>query len=378
MTFVLTEDQDMLRETGMSFMRDELPVTHLRGLRDSGKNGNDPDTKQKLAELGFFGVIIPDEPGGEHFGLVGLGQILEAQGRTLAATPLLQTACIAASALQLGGTAAQQAEWLPKIASGETTFALALDEGAHHAPASVATEAVSNGQGFTLNGAKRFVPDGHHADTLIVAARTAGTVGHTGGLTLFLVPKSSDGVFVQELNTLDSHGAAHITLDDVAVSEANILGGVDQGWEVLEPVLDRARIGISAEMLGVCSAAFEQTLEYMQQRKQFGQLIGSFQALQHRMAKMFTELELTRSCVAHALSAVDKNSDDIAQLASLAKARASDLAHLVSNEMVQLHGGIGMTDDADAGLYLKRARIQEHMYGGAGFHRDRYASLNGF
>lgn len=378
MTFVLTEDQDMLRETGLAFMRDELPVTHLRGLRDAGKNGIDPETRTKLAELGFFGVIIPDEPGGEHFGLVGLGQILEAQGRTLASTPLLQTACVAASALQLGGTTAQQSEWLPKIAAGETTFALALDEGAHHAPTNIATEAVSNGQGYTLNGAKRFVPDGHHADVLIVAARTSGEPGHTGGITLFLVPRDADGVSTLELNTLDSHGAAHITLEDVAVSEANVLGGVDQGWDVLEPVLDRARIALSSEMLGMCAASFEQTLEYMQQRKQFGQLIGSFQALQHRMAKMFTELELTRSCVARALSAVDSNSNDVAQLASLAKARTSDLAHLVSNEMVQLHGGIGMTDDADAGLYLKRARITEHLYGGAGYHRDRYASLNGF
>ena len=378
MTFVLTEDQEMLRETGLAFMRDELPVTHLRALRDNGKNGVDPDARKKLAELGFFGVIIPDEPGGEHFGLVGLGQILEAQGRTLAATPLLQTACIAASALQLGGTEAQQTEWLPKIAGGEATFALALDEGAHHAPANIATEASSNGQGYTLNGAKRFVPDGHHADMLIVAARTSGEPGHTSGITLFLVPRDGGGVSVQELNTLDSHGAAHITLEDVAVSADQILGGVDQGWDVLDPVLDRARITLSSEMLGLCAAAFEQTLEYMQQRKQFGQLIGSFQALQHRMAKMFTELELTRSCVAHALSAVDAGANDIGELASLAKARTSDLAHLVSNEMVQLHGGIGMTDDADAGLYLKRARITEHLYGGAGFHRDRYASLNGF
>ena len=378
MTFVLTEDQEMLRETGLAFMRDEMPVTHLRALRDGGKNGIDPESRGKLAELGFFGVIIPDEPGGEHFGLVGLGQILEAQGRSLAATPLLQTACIAASALQLGGTEAQQTEWNPKIASGETTFALALDEGAHHAPTNIATEAVSNGQGYTLNGAKRFVPDGHHADMLIVAARTSGEPGHTHGITLFLVPRDADGIGTQELSTLDSHGAAHITLEDVAVSEAHILGGVDQGWDVLDPVLDRARIAISSEMLGLCAAAFEQTLEYMQQRKQFGQLIGSFQALQHRMAKMFTELELTRSCIAHALSAVDKGANDIPQLASLAKARASDLAHLVSNEMVQLHGGIGMTDAADAGLYLKRARVTENMYGGSGFHRDRYAKLNDF
>jgi len=378
MTFLLTEDQDMLRETGLAFMRDELPVTHLRGLRDSGANGQDQATRQKLAELGFFGVIIPEEPGGEHFGLVGLGQILEAQGRTLAATPLLQTALIGASAIQLGGSTAQQAEWLPKIASGEATFALALDEGTHHAPANIATEAASNGQGFTLTGMKRFVPDGHHADMFIVAARTAGSAGQTGGITLFLVPRDADGVSIQLLNTIDAHGAAHVHLDGVAVPEAGILGGVDKGWDILDPVLDRARIGLAAEMLGSASAMFELTLAYMKERKQFGQLIGSFQGLQHRASIMFTEIELTRSVVAKALSAVDTGSNDVAEMASLAKARASDLVHLVSNETVQFHGGIGMTDDHDSGLYLKRARVQETLYGGSGFHKDRFAKLNGF
>ncbi|HRX75497.1 MAG TPA: acyl-CoA dehydrogenase family protein, partial [Hyphomonas sp.] len=160
MTFLLTDDQEMLRETAMAFARDELPVTHLRALRDAGANGKDPATRQKLAELGFFGVIVPEEPGGEHFGLVGLGQILEAQGRTLAATPLLQTALIGATAVQLGGSPAQKAEWLPKIAGGEVTFALALDESAHFSPLNVATEAERNGQGYTINGEKRYVPDG--------------------------------------------------------------------------------------------------------------------------------------------------------------------------------------------------------------------------
>jgi alkylation response protein AidB-like acyl-CoA dehydrogenase len=378
MTFVLTEDQEMLRDTGTAFMQGELPITHLRALRDAGKNGVDPDTRKKLAELGFFGVIIPDEPGGEHFGLVGLGQILEAQGRTLAATPLLQTALIGASTLQLAGSPAQQAAWLPKIASGETTFALALDESAHFNPLNISSEAQSNGQGYTLNGMKRFVPDGHHADMFIVVARTFGEAGDRHGLTLMLVPSDAKGVSVQALNTMDSHGAAHVTFEDVLVKEDAVLGAVDKGADALETVLDRAAIGVSAEMLGASQAAFDMTLAYMNERKQFGQLIGSFQALQHRMASMFTDLELTRSCVAAALAGADTGADNLPELASLAKARASDTVHLVSNECVQLHGGIGMTDDADPGLFLKRARVQETLYGSASYHRDRYARLNDF
>ncbi|OZB15859.1 MAG: acyl-CoA dehydrogenase [Hyphomonas sp. 34-62-18] len=378
MSFVLTEDQEMLRETAMAFARDELSVNHLRALRDAGANGKDAKTRQKLAELGFFGVIIPDEPGAETFGLTGLGQILEAQGRTLAATPLLQTALIAASAFQLGGSPAQQAEWLPKIAAGEVTFALALDESAHFSPYSVSTEAERNGQGYTINGMKKYVPDAHHADTLIVVARTFGDSGDRHGLSLFLVPANAKGVTISELKTVDSHGAAHVTFDDVVVSEGALIGPADQGADILDPVLDRAAIGMAAEMLGSAQAAFDMTLEYLNNRKQFGQLIGSFQALQHRAAKMFVELEMTRSCVAAALSAADEGKADLAELASLAKAKAGELVHLVSNECVQMHGGIGMTDAAEPGFYMKRARVQEALYGSASWHRDRYARLAGF
>lgn len=378
MSFVLTEDQEMLRETAMAFARDELSVNHLRALRDAGANGKDAKTRQKLAELGFFGVIIPDEPGAETFGLTGLGQILEAQGRTLAATPLLQTALIAASAFQLGGSPAQQAEWLPKIAAGEVTFALALDESAHFSPYSVSTEAERNGQGYTINGMKKYVPDAHHADMLIVVARTFGDSGDRHGLSLFLVPANAKGVTISELKTVDSHGAAHVTFDDVVVSEGALIGPADQGADILDPVLDRAAIGMAAEMLGSAQAAFDMTLEYLNNRKQFGQLIGSFQALQHRAAKMFVELEMTRSCVAAALSAADEGKADLAELASLAKSKAGELVHLVSNECVQMHGGIGMTDAAEPGFYMKRARVQEALYGSASWHRDRYARLAGF
>ncbi|NQY96941.1 MAG: acyl-CoA/acyl-ACP dehydrogenase [Henriciella sp.] len=378
MSFVLSEDQQMLRDTAMAFARDEMPVTHLRELRDGGANGVDAEMRGKLAELGFFGVLVPEEHDGVGLGMVAMGQIMEAQGRTIAATPLLQTAVIGASVLILGGSEAQKAEWLPKIASGEVTVAVAVDEGTHHAPLNIATEAERNGQGYTLNGAKRYVTDGHHADVFIIAARTFGEAGQAHGISLFLVPNDATGLSVQALNTVDSHGAAHLSLDDVAVSEDHVVGAVDAGWEVLEPALDRGRIALAAEAFGSAQAAFDMTLEYMQTRKQFGQLIGSFQSLQHRAAKMFTELELTRSCIAAALSGVDENRNDVAELASLAKARASDLIHLVSNETVQFHGGIGMTDAHDSGLYMKRARVQEALLGGASYHRDRYAKLNGF
>lgn len=378
MSFVLSEDQQMLRDTAMAFTRDELPVSRLRELRDGGANGVDADARAKLAELGFFGVIIPEENDGVGLGMVAMGQIMEAQGRTIAATPLLQSAVLGASTLILGGSEAQKTEWLPKIASGEVTFAVAVDEGTHHAPLNIATEAERNGQGYTLNGAKRYVADGHHADMFIIAARTFGEPGQAHGISLFLVPRDTDGLSIESLSTVDSHGAAHLQLEDVAVSEADVVGAVDAGWEILEPALDRGRIALAAEALGSAQAAFDMTLEYMQTRKQFGQLIGSFQSLQHRAAQMFTDLELTRSCVAAALSAVDESRNDVAALASLAKARASDLIHLVSNETVQFHGGIGMTDEHDSGLYMKRARVQEALLGGASYHRDRYAKLNGF
>lgn len=378
MTFILTEDQQMLRDTALSFMREELPVSRLRSLRDAGANGVDADARTKLAELGLFGVLVPEAHGGSDFGMVGMGQIMEAQGRTLAATPLLQTSVIGASALALGGTDDQKAVWLPKLASGEVTTALGVDEGTHHAPYTIATTATRMGDEYILNGAKRFVSNGQFADLFVVVARTSGAVNDREGLTLFLVPQETAGLGVQALNTLDAHGAAHLTLEGVKLSGAHVLGTVDAGEPLLEPVLDRARIALAAEMLGSASAAFEMTLEYLQTRKQFGQLIGSFQGLQHRAAILFTELELTRSAVAAALAGFDDGRNDTALLASLAKARAGDTLHKVSNETIQMHGGIGMTDDHDAGFFLKRARVTEALYGGSSFHGDRYARLTGF
>ena len=359
MTFTLNDDARMLKETARDFFREQAPVSRLRKLRNEKKNGRDPELWREIGALGLAGVIVPEAFGGAGLGYVALGAVLEETGRTLVASPLHSSALVGASALMLAGTDAQKAEWLPRIASGEVIATLAVDEGAHHAPLASKLKA----SGGKISGEKKYVADGHIADLFIVA-------GQEGAL--YLVKGDAKGLSRRELVTADSRGAADLTFDGVAAEPMK--GGV----AVLDQILDRARIGLAAEMLGQASEAFEITSEYLKTRRQFGQVIGGFQALQHRAAKLFTDLELTRSCILAALDALDRESGNVAEYASLAKARASETLHNATNEMVQLHGGIGMTDEHDAGLYLKRARVVEALYGGASFHRDRYATLLGF
>ncbi|HUO12318.1 MAG TPA: acyl-CoA dehydrogenase family protein [Caulobacteraceae bacterium] len=376
---VLTEEQSMLRDAARTWTQEKSPVTAFRKMRDSDAPlGYDPAAFAEMAEMGWVGVIIPEEYGGSNFGYLSLGLVLEETGRTLTASPLLATGLAAASALILGGSDAQKEAWLPKIAAGEAVGTLAVDEGPHHAPAKVALEAKKSGSGYTLNGAKGFVIEGMAADVFVVSARTSGKPGDTDGITLFLAPADAKGVTRKQLKMADSRGYAAVTFTNVELGADAVLGTEGKGYELLEKVLDRARAGLAAEMLGSALQAFDVTLDYLKTRVQFGQVIGSFQALQHRAAKMFTELELARSCVEAALTAIDNDSPDVPELVSLAKAKVGDTLHLVSNEMVQMHGGIGMTDAHDAGFYLKRARAAEAAYGNQAFHRDRYARINGY
>ncbi len=376
---VLTEEQSMLRDAARSWTQEKSPVAAFRKVRDAGLPlGYDPAAFAEMAQMGWAGVIIPEEYGGSNFGYLSLGLILEETGKTLTASPILASALAAASAIVLGGTTAQRRAWLPKIASGELVAALAVDEGPHHAPERTALAATRAGDTFTLSGDKTFVLEGMAAALLVVAARTSGKAGDTAGITLFLVPTDAKGLRRKALKLADSRGAANITFDKVQVGADAVLGEVDGGWPLLEKTLDRARAGLSAEMLGAAVQAFETTLDYLKTRVQFGQVIGAFQALQHRAAKMFTDLELARSCVEAALAAIDADSPEVPELVSLAKAKVGDTLHLVSNEMVQMHGGIGMTDAHDAGLYLKRARASETAYGGQSYHRDRYARIQGY
>jgi len=376
---VLTEEQSMLRDSARTWTQEKSPVSAFRKVRDAGGVlGYDPAAFAEMAEMGWTGVIIPEEFGGSEFGYLGLGLILEEMGRTLTASPILSSALAAASAIILGGTEAQKQAWLPKIASGELVGTLAVDEGAHHAPAKVALTATKSGAGYRLSGTKTFVLEGMAAGLFVVSARTSGEAADETGITLLLVPADAKGLTRKALKLADSRGAAIVTFDGVEVGADAVLGEADGGYPLLEKTLDRARAGLAAEMLGAAVQAFETTLDYLKTRVQFGQVIGSFQALQHRAAKMFTDLELARSCVEAALTAIDNDSPDVPELVSLAKAKMGDTLHLVSNEMVQMHGGIGMTDAHDAGLYLKRARAQETAFGGQAYHRDRYARIQGY
>ncbi len=376
---VLTEEQSMLRDAARTWTQEKSPVSAFRKMRDSGAPlGYDPAAFNEMAEMGWTGVIIPEEYGGSDFGYLSLGLVLEELGRTLTASPLLATALASASALILGGSDAQKEAWLPKIASGEAVATLAVDEGPHHAPEKVALAATKSGAGYSLSGTKTFVLEGMAAAVLVTSARTAGKPGDKDGITLFLVPADAKGVSRKALKLADSRGAAVVTFDKVELGADAVLGEAGKGWDLLEKVLDRARAGLAAEMLGSATQAFDTTLDYLKTRVQFGQVIGSFQALQHRAAKMFTDLELARSCVEAALTAIDNNAPDVPELVSLAKAKVGDTLHLVSNEMVQMHGGIGMTDAHDAGFYLKRARAAEATFGGQSYHRDRYARINGY
>ena len=360
---VLTEEQSMLKDAAKSWVQEKSPVSAFRKMRDSGVElGYDAAAWNEMAEMGWAGVIIPEEYGGSNFGYLSLGLILEETGRTLTASPLLASGLAGASALILGGSDAQKSEWLPKIAEGKVVATLAVDEGPHHNPEKVAAEV----KGGKLTGKKTFVLEGMAANLLVVSAKGDKGVG------LYLVKADDPGVKRQRLHLADSRGAANIEFTGAAAEPLN------GGPELVEKVLDRARAGVCAEMLGAATQAFETTLEYLKTRVQFGQVIGSFQALQHRAAKMFTDLELSRSAVEAALTAIDNDAPDTAELVSLAKAKMGDTFHLVSNEMVQMHGGIGMTDAHDAGFYLKRARACEAAFGNQAYHRDRYAKIQGY
>lgn len=379
MGFVLSEEQTILRDSAKGFISDKSPVSALRKLRDTkDETGFDRTLWQEMAEMGFAGIVIPEEYGGAGFGYRGLGLVLEEAGRTLMASPLVSTALVGASAILIGGSEDQKKALLPEIAAGRLITALAVDEGAHHRPLQIAARAEKTDDGFRLSGEKNFVLDGHVADKLIIAARTSGQPGEARGITLFLVDGDAPGIERIRHFMVDSRNAATIVLDGVEVGPEAVLGEVDAGFDVLEQTLDRARIGLAAEMFGSASEAFERTLEYLKERKQFGVPIGSFQALKHRAARMFSELELCQSVVADALNAIDERRNDVPQMASLAKARVGATFNLVSSEAVQMHGGIGVTDEHEIGFFLKRARVADATFGNVGFHNQRYAELEGY
>ena len=379
MKLVLSEEEQFLKDTAKNFADERSPISHFRSLRDN----NDPklwdkDIWTEMVKLGWPGILIPEEFGGSNFGVTGIGVILQECAKTLTPSPLFATGVLGAYAITQFGNDDQKSNYLPKIVSGEITTALAIDETSHHEPSKTEMTAKKNDSNFILNGKKIFVIDGASADILIILARTSGVKGDSTGLSLFILNSDTSGIETKKLDMADSRNYANISFNEVIIDESSLLGDLETAGETVESILDIGRIAMSAEMLGNAESAFEITLDYLKQRKQFGALIGSFQALQHRAAEMFCEIELTKSSVMAAMRAADENSNELQRLSSLSKTMAGETLHLVSNEAIQMHGGIGVTDEYDIGFFLKRARVAEQIFGSAKYHTERYANLSGF
>jgi alkylation response protein AidB-like acyl-CoA dehydrogenase len=379
MALVLTQEQSLLRDSARDLIGDKAPVSHLRHLRDTqDETGFSRDLWKTFAEMGFSGLLVPEEFGGSGLGCVEAGVVMEEIGRNLMPSPFLATSVLAASALAQGGSAAQKSEHLPKVADGSLLAALAIDEGAKHRPLMTRMRAVRSGNGFRLEGDKAFVVDGHAADLLIVAARTAGSAGERDGLTLFLVDPRARGIEIERTAMVDSHNAARIKFESVQVNADGVLGEVDQGGGLLEGVLNIGRGAVASEMVGVAEGVFGRTVSYLKERRQFGKAIGEFQALQHRAAQLYIEIEITRAAVLKALQALDKDAANAASAVAVAKARAGSTATLAVQEGVQMHGGMGMTDQFDIGFFMKRARVCQELFGDNNFHADQLARMKGY
>jgi alkylation response protein AidB-like acyl-CoA dehydrogenase len=375
MPLYLTDEQDMLRDTARAFLAEQAPVAHLRQLRDSDDpTGFSRDLWKRFAEMGFTGMLVPEADGGLALGHVEAGIVLEEIGRNLSPSPFLSTAVAAVEALK---GSAQAEHWYPGIVAGDTIAALAIDEGAKHRDA-IGLRAERAGNGFVLTGRKQFVVHGHVADLLIVAARTAGAAQDHEGVTLFMVDPMAASLTVAPQRLADASLAARLDFDRVAVDGDAVIGTVDHGRAPLERLLRAGRAGVAAELLGAGGGAMAMTLDYLKQRTQFGQAIGSFQALQHRAAHLYSELEIARAATLKAQQLLDGGDGGADEAVSVAKAMSAMAATLAVQEGVQMHGGIGMTDDYDLGFFMKRARTLTEMFGDIGFHADRLARIAGY
>ena len=372
---LLTDDQKMLQDTASSFLAEEGSIAkQLRRLRDSGcTDGYGTDFWKQFAELGLTGICIPEDKGGLGLGSVEAALVLEEIGRNLTPSPFLATAVVGARAIE--GTAHAD-RWYPGILSGEAVLTLAVDESRRHSPEQTELTAERRGNGFVFNGAKQFVVHGNSADLALTVARTSGNSGEREGLTLFAVPKGA--AEVESVTLADSSKAARLTFRNVQLDADAVVGDVDNGWALLSRALNTGRAGAAAELVGIAAGATSMTVDYLKQRKQFGKLIGEFQALQHRAAHLYGEIEIARAAALKAAELIDSGSEKAELMASVAKAKAADVASLAVREGVQMHGGIGMTDEHDIGLYLKREAVLGELFGDLYYHRNRVAELSGY
>ena len=365
-----TEDETMLDDMARGFLSEAAPVTHLRAMRDAGETF-DPDLWAQMVEMGWAGVLIPEAAGGSGMGHAAAGILARAMGRTLASSPFIPTAVIAPVVFQAAHDSRHE-ETLRGIAEGKHVFALAVDEGPKHDPENTKLVATRAGNVFRLSGLKTFVRNGNAADRFLVLAKVDDQ------LTLFDVPSDREGIQRTEMALVDSQDAARVQFLDVELRAEDIVGEIGGAMAVLRPALAAGQAALAAEMAGLASGIFDLTMGYLKERKQFGKVIGSFQALQHRAAKLWCEMEVTESAVIHAGRMLDESPEDATLAVSLASARAIRTAALAVQEGVQLHGGIGMTDEYDAGFYMKRAQVGAEWLGDYGFHAARVAALRGF
>lgn len=372
MSLVYNEEQRQLRDSARDFLAARAPVALQRRLRDEGAAlGFDDIAWRGMLELGWSAVAFPEEVGGLAFGFAGYAPIFEELGRHLSASPLLSSIVLCGNLIETLGSAAQRETLLPALIGGEQRFALALEEGTRHAPEAVTLQAHEEADDFVLAGRKSWVIDARQADVFVTAARLGN-----GELALFLVPADADGLHLTPMDLVDSRNHGALAFDSVRVPAAARLGEGD-ACKQLADALDRGRACLAAELLGMAERAFEMTLEYLRTRVQFDAPIGSFQALQHRAARLYVELQLARSAVMAAFEALQDERIDArrrACLASLAKWKVNEAAQRISNEAVQMHGGIGVTDEYDLGLYLKRIRVAQVCLGDSDFHVQRYGT----
>jgi acyl-CoA dehydrogenase len=324
-----------------------------------------------MVEMGWVALTIPEEYDGLGFGYLGFGQILDETGRTLTASPLLSTVGLGACALLEAGSEAQKASYLPRISCGEITITLAIEESNRHNPDLLSTALTAQNGGYELNGVKKFVIDAHTCDQIVVVCK-----GADGKQKLVVVDSARDGVRIEREIMMDSRNYGEIEFNKVKISAEEVLGNASE--KSIERILDIGRICLSAELYGTAIEAFERSIAYLKERKQFGVELATFQGLQHRSADMYCQLEMCNSAVLDALSAIDDGEKDLRLKASIAKSKMSQVAQLVTNEAVQFYGGIGMTDEEEIGFFLKRARVATALLGDHNFHLNRFATLSGY
>lgn len=375
MNFALSEEQVMLQSMAKEFVSRESSMKRIRALRED-EIGFSREVWKKMADLGWLGMTFPESEGGQEMGMVEMAVVMEELGAGLMPEPIASTVLLGGNALQFGGSEAQRSTWLPKLIAGEALFSLAYQEPQSRYDAfDVACEARAEGDGFVLNGEKSFVPDAAVADRIVVSARLSGARRDREGVALFLLDPKARGVTLSEVPFMDCRKRHTVKLDNVQVASADQMLGENPPDVALEKALEFATVALSAEMLGAMNEAFTLTVNYLKERQQFGVPIGSFQALKHRCADEFVQTELARSSVYYAAMCLDEDMPDAKVAVSTAKARCNDAFHLIANESIQMHGGIGMTDEHDIGFYFKRARTAEVTLGDSTFHRDRYARL---